>query len=91
MTSTKSVVHLNTQETYRGISFEVTGASRTIEGIPFVGHDYEAGQEVHIYGLPYTALDFGNSASGTYTQSGTTLTVTIANTDPSKMNVMHQR
>ena len=33
---------LNTQETYRGISFEVTGASRTIEGIPFVGHDYEA-------------------------------------------------
>ena len=79
---------LDTQEQYRGISFEVTSASRTIEGIPFVGHDYEAGQEVHIYGLPYTALDFGTSASGTYTQSGTTLTVTIANTDPSKMNVI---
>ena len=79
---------LNIQETYRGISFEVTSASRTIEGIPFVGHDYEAGQEVHIYGLPYSAIDFGTSASGTYTQSGTTLTVTIANTDPSKMNVI---
>ncbi len=79
---------LNTQETYRGISFEVTSASRTIEGIPFVGHDYEAGQEVHIYGLPYSPIDFGTSASGTYTQSGNTLTVTFANTDPSKMNVI---
>ena len=79
---------LATQQTYRGISFEVTAASRTIEGIPFVGHDYEAGQEVHMYGLPYSALDFGNSASGTYTQSGNTLTVTVANTDPSKMNTI---
>ena len=47
---------LNTQETYRGISFEVTGASRTMKGIPFVGHDYEAGQEVHIYVIPLPLL-----------------------------------
>jgi len=77
---------LATQQLYNGISFEVTGASRTIEGIPFVGHDYEAGQEVHIYGMPYTAIDFGNTANATYTQSGTTLTVTVAGTDPSKLN-----
>ena len=79
---------LATQQTYKGISFEVTAASRTIEGIPFVGHDYEAGQEVHMYGLPYTAIDFGTSTTTTYTQSGTTLTITVAGTDPSKMNAL---
>ena len=77
---------LATQQTYNGIKLTVTGASRTIEGIPFVGHDYEVGQEVQIYGLPYTAIDFGTSASTSYTQSTTTLTVTVANTDPTKMN-----
>ena len=79
---------LATQQAYNGISFEVTGASRTIEGIPFVGHDYEAGQEVHIYGLPYTAIDFGNGTTTAYTQSGTTLTITVSNTDPSKLNAL---
>ena len=77
---------LATQQTYNGIKLTVTGASRTIEGIPFVGHDYEVGQEVQVYGLPYTAIDFGSSASTSYTQSTTTLTVTVANTDPTKMN-----
>ena len=79
---------LATQQQYLGIAFEVTGASRTIEGIPFVGHDYEKGQEVQIYGLPYTAIDFGSSASATFTQAATTLTVTVANTDPSKLSAL---
>ena len=79
---------LATQQTYNGIKLTVTGASRTIEGIPFVGHDYEVGQEVQVYGLPYTAIDFGTSATTTYTQSTDTITITIANTDPSKMNAL---
>ena len=79
---------VSTQQTYLGVQFNVTGASRVLEGINFVGHDYEVGQEVHIYGMPYSAMDFGSSASATYTQSGDTLTVTVANTDPSKMNVI---
>jgi len=77
-----------TQQAYNGIKITVTGASRTIEGVSMVGHDYEVGQEVHVYGLPYTAIDFGTSASTSYTQSTTTLTITVANTDPSKMNTL---
>ena len=79
---------LSTQQTYNGIKLTVTGASRVIEGISMVGHDYEVGQEVHIYGLPYTAIDFGTSASTSYTQSTTTLTITVTNTDPTKMNAL---
>jgi hypothetical protein len=77
-----------TQQEYNGIIFAVTGASRVIEGINFVGHDYEVGQEVHVYGMPYTALSFGSGASATYTQTANQITVTVSNTDPTVMNVL---
>ena len=60
---------LTTQQTYNGTIVNLISTDF---------HDYEVGQEVQIYGVPYSNLDLG-TPTGTYTQTGSTLNVTITN------------
>ena len=61
---------LSTQQTYSGAKVVLASTDY---------HDYEVGQEVNIYGIPYSPIDLGQSATGTYTQSGNVIAVTITN------------
>ena len=61
---------LTTQQTYDGPIIQLGTTDY---------HEYEVGQEVYLYGFPYSPLDLGGSAAATYSQSGTTITVTVTN------------
>jgi hypothetical protein len=61
---------LSTQQAYSGVKVVLASSDY---------HDYEVGQEVNIYGIPYSPIDLGQSATGTYTQSGNVIAVTITN------------
>ena len=60
---------LTTQQTYNGPKIALGTTDY---------HDYEVGQEVNLYGFPYSPIDFGGSATTSYTQTGSESTVTVA-------------
>ena len=61
---------LTTQQTYNGPKIALGTTDY---------HDYEVGQEVNLYGFPYSPIDFGGSATTSYTQTGSEITVTVSN------------
>jgi hypothetical protein len=62
---------LTTQQNYNGILINLSGTNF---------HDYELYQEIYLYGFQSNTLNFGGSATATYSQSGSTITVTVSNT-----------
>ena len=61
-----------TQQTYRGPILTLAGTEY---------HDYEVGQEVHLYGFQSSAINFGSSTNTSWSLSSGVVTVTISSVD----------
>ena len=61
-----------TQQTYKGPIFTLSGTGY---------HDYEVGQEVHLYGFQSSAVNFGASTNTSWSLASGEVTVTISGVD----------
>ena len=67
---------LTTQSTYNGPIFNLATSSASSDF-----HDYEVGQEIHLYGFQNSSINFGGSVNSSYVINNGLITVTLSSVD----------